>query len=160
MWEWHISTQQPARKQIQINDKRFPCLSPPSAPPSIGSLWSTNVTGTSFSVCWSNHAETKQTYLVVLRKGSEVIQTQKISDTTIEVSGLKPGLLYNVTVTPRACGNQGAPLYISVKTCKYIEHKYERQSTRELPIYVTAPVTFSTALPLFITVMQSYCCYG
>lgn len=119
MWEWHISTQQPARKQIQINDKRFPCLSPPSAPPSIGSLWSANVTGTSFSVCWSNHAETKQTYLVVLRKGSEVIQTQKISDTTIEVSGLKPGLLYNVTVTPRACGNQGAPLYISVKTCKY-----------------------------------------
>lgn len=86
------------------------------SPPSIGSLWSTNVTGTSFSVCWSNHAETKQTYLVVLRKGSEVIQTQKISDTTIEVSGLKPGLLYNVTVTPRACGNQGDPLHISVKT--------------------------------------------
>lgn len=94
-------------------------LSPPSAPPSIGSLRSANVTGTSFSVCWSNHAKTKQTYLVVLRKGSEVIQTQKISDTTIEVSGLKPGLLYNVTVTPRACRNRGAPLHISVKTCKY-----------------------------------------
>uniref|UniRef100_A0AAZ1Y676 Uromodulin-like 1 n=2 Tax=Oreochromis aureus TaxID=47969 RepID=A0AAZ1Y676_OREAU len=94
----------------------LPATTCSSAPPSISSLWSTNVTGTSFSVCWSNHAKTKQTYLVVLRKGSEVIQTQKISDTTIEVSGLKPGLLYNVTVTPCACGNQGAPLHISVKT--------------------------------------------
>lgn len=35
------------------------------------------------------------------------------------MSRLKPGLLYNVTVTPCACGNQGAPLHISVKTCKY-----------------------------------------
>ncbi|CAI5644425.1 unnamed protein product [Oreochromis niloticus] len=94
----------------------LPATTCSSAPPSISSLWSTNVTGTSFSVCWSNHAKTKQTYLVVLRKGSEVIQTQKISDTTIEVSRLKPGLLYNVTVTPCACGNQGAPLHISVKT--------------------------------------------
>ncbi|XP_035762876.1 uromodulin-like 1 [Neolamprologus brichardi] len=80
------------------------------------SLWTSSASHSQMNTAVESALPTKQTYLVVLRKGSEVIQTQKISDTTIEVSGLKPGLLYNVTVTPRACRKRGAPLHISVKT--------------------------------------------
>ncbi|XP_030603045.1 uromodulin-like 1 [Archocentrus centrarchus] len=86
------------------------------SPPSISSLWSANVTGTSFSVSWSGWSQINQTYVVVLSMSSEVIQIQETSDTMIEVSELNPGLLYKVAVTPCACGNQGVTLHIAVKT--------------------------------------------
>lgn len=59
-----------------------------------------------------------QTYSVAVRKGSEVIQFWETSHTMIEVTGLQPGVLYNVTVTPCACGSQGVALHISVRTGK------------------------------------------
>ncbi|XP_044079355.1 uromodulin-like 1 [Siniperca chuatsi] len=86
------------------------------SPPSITSLWSANVTGTSFCVYWSSQFQTNQTYHVVLSKGSEVIRFVGTSQTTIEVRGLQPGELYSVTVTPHACGSQGDATHISVKT--------------------------------------------
>uniref|UniRef100_A0A665W2Q2 Uromodulin-like 1 n=1 Tax=Echeneis naucrates TaxID=173247 RepID=A0A665W2Q2_ECHNA len=58
----------------------------------------------------------KQSYQVAVRKGSEDIQLWETSQTMMEVRGLQPGVLYNVTVTPCACGNQGDPLHITVKT--------------------------------------------
>ncbi|XP_074467490.1 uromodulin-like 1 isoform X2 [Sebastes fasciatus] len=81
------------------------------SPPSITSVWSANVTGTSFCVYWSSPFQTNQTYQVVVRNRSEVT-----SQTMMEVRELKPGVLYNVTVTPSSCGSQGAALHILVKT--------------------------------------------
>ncbi|KAI3373419.1 hypothetical protein L3Q82_022024 [Scortum barcoo] len=87
-----------------------------TAPPSITILRSVNVTGTSFSVYWSSQSQINQTYQVVLSKGSEVIHSWTLSQTTKDIPGLQPGVLYNVTVTPQACGGQGAALSIFVKT--------------------------------------------
>lgn len=88
------------------------------APPSIASLWSVNVTGTSFCVYWSGPFQKNQTYQVVVSKGSELIRFWVTSQTAMEVRGLQPGVLYSVTVTPHACGSQGVALRTSVKTGK------------------------------------------
>ncbi|XP_008285511.1 uromodulin-like 1 [Stegastes partitus] len=85
-------------------------------PPSISSLLAANVTGTSFSVCWTAQFQTNQTYKVVLSKGSEVILSREIWQTMTEVKELQPGILYDVSVTPCACGSEGVALRISVKT--------------------------------------------
>ncbi|XP_041656670.1 uromodulin-like 1 isoform X2 [Cheilinus undulatus] len=85
-------------------------------PPSITSLWSADVTGTSFSVHWSSQSQIYQTYQVVVKKGSEVIYFLGTSDTMMKVQGLQPGVLYSVTVTPCACGSQGGASTVSVKT--------------------------------------------
>ncbi|XP_040007128.1 uromodulin-like 1 [Xiphias gladius] len=86
------------------------------SPPSIATLTSSNVTGTSFCVYWSSLFPKNQTYQVVLSNGSEVIQFWDTSQTMIEVRELQPGVLYNVTVTPCACGSQGVAHHILVKT--------------------------------------------
>ncbi|XP_045896630.1 uromodulin-like 1 [Micropterus dolomieu] len=86
------------------------------SPPSITSLWSANVTGTSFCVHWSSQFQTNQTYQVVVSKGSEVIHFGVTSQTTMKVRRLHPGVLYDVTVTPHACGGQGVAVRVSVKT--------------------------------------------
>ncbi|XP_069578815.1 uromodulin-like 1 [Brachyistius frenatus] len=93
-----------------------PLLTTTCSPPSISSLQSTNVTGTSFSVYWSGHFQTNQTYQVFLSKGSEVNNSWDTNQTLIEVTGLLPGVIYSVTITPRACGSQGVALRVSVKT--------------------------------------------
>ncbi|XP_068187776.1 uromodulin-like 1 [Antennarius striatus] len=86
------------------------------SPPSITSLWSVNVTGTSFSVCWSSRVKTNQTYQVFVCKGTEVLHYWETNQTMVEVTGLQPGVLYNVTVTPIACGSQGNTHHASVRT--------------------------------------------
>ncbi|KAM6983468.1 uromodulin-like 1 [Tautogolabrus adspersus] len=86
------------------------------SPPSITSVWSAEVTGTSFSIYWSSQSQTNQTYQVVVSRGSDVVHFYGTSDTMMEVQGLQPGVLYNVTVTPCACGSQGGTFSISVKT--------------------------------------------
>ncbi|KAM6911522.1 uromodulin-like 1 [Lycodopsis pacificus] len=83
---------------------------------SITSVWSANVTGPSFRVHWSSRFQTNQTYQVVLRRRSKVIQSWMTSQTMVEVWDLQAGVLYNVTVTPCSCGSQGVSLGISVKT--------------------------------------------
>ncbi|GLD47178.1 uromodulin-like 1 [Lates japonicus] len=93
----------------------FP-LSTTCSPPSITTLASSNVTGTSFCAYWSSQSQTNQIYRVVVSKGSEVIRFLETSQTMMEVRDLMPGVLYNVTVTPCACGSEGSPLRISVKT--------------------------------------------
>ncbi|XP_059208336.1 uromodulin-like 1 [Centropristis striata] len=86
------------------------------SPPSITSIWSTNVTGTSFCVYWSAQFQTNQTYRVVLSKRSEVINSAVTSQTMMEMRDLQPGVLYNVTVTPHSCSSEGVSVHILVKT--------------------------------------------
>ncbi|XP_076606246.1 uromodulin-like 1 [Chaetodon auriga] len=86
------------------------------APPSITSLWSANVTGTSFCVYWSSQFQMNQTYQFVVSNWSEVIHSLETNETMMEVGRLKPGMLYNVTVTPLACGSQGTSLQMLVRT--------------------------------------------
>ncbi len=97
----------------------FPITHQPHlAPLSITTLWSANVTGTSFCIYWSGQFQTNQTYQVVVSKGSEVIHFWETSHTMMEVRELQPGILYNVTVTPCACGSQGSAHHIAVRTGK------------------------------------------
>ncbi|XP_029925012.1 uromodulin-like 1 [Myripristis murdjan] len=88
----------------------------PSPPPRLTSLQSANVTGTSFCAYWSSQFQRNMSYLVILSQGSELISLWETNQTMLEVLGLQPGILYNVTVTPCACGRQGDALHVSVKT--------------------------------------------
>ncbi|MEQ2182964.1 hypothetical protein GOODEAATRI_027749, partial [Goodea atripinnis] len=85
-------------------------------PPSISGLWSANVTGTSMSVHWSTQVQSIQTFQVTLSKTSEASELWETNMTMIELRGLQPGVLYNVTVTPCACGRQGSAVHMMVKT--------------------------------------------
>ncbi|XP_017286597.3 uromodulin-like 1 [Kryptolebias marmoratus] len=84
--------------------------------PAIRRLWSANVTGTSMSVCWSSQFQTNQTFQVTLTNVSGVSHIWETTETMVEVMGLQPGGLYNVTVTPWACGRQGFTLHMLVRT--------------------------------------------
>lgn len=59
-----------------------------------------------------------ETYCVAIRKGSEVVFFRETSQTMMEVMRLQPGVLYNVSVTLCACGSQGIPLLVLVRTGK------------------------------------------
>ncbi|CAF98552.1 unnamed protein product [Tetraodon nigroviridis] len=82
-------------------------------PAVISSLWSANVTGTSFCVYWSSRAQTSQVYRVVVEKGAETLHVWETPENTMAVPGLGPGVLYTVTVTPRGCGQ---PVHVAVRT--------------------------------------------
>ncbi|CAL8266829.1 unnamed protein product [Merluccius merluccius] len=87
------------------------------APPQLTQLSSSHITDTSFYLYWSSPSPSNQTsYLVVLRYGSEVISLWETNENTLNVTGLYPGVLYNVTVTPCACDAQGESLRVNVKT--------------------------------------------
>lgn len=70
------------------------------------------------SAHWSTHDQSSQTFQVTLSVTSEVIGLWETNTTMIEMKGLKPGVLYNVVVTPCACGRQGSALRMMVKTGK------------------------------------------
>lgn len=89
---------------------------PPPAPPRILRLWSANVTGSSFSVCWSSHSQPHHVYHLVLHRGPEVLRVWETHESMVAVLGLDPGVLYSVTVTPRGCGCEGSPVEIRVRT--------------------------------------------
>ncbi|KAK0132115.1 Uromodulin-like 1 [Merluccius polli] len=87
------------------------------APPQLTQLSSSHITDTSFYLYWSSPSPSNQTsYLVVLRYGSEAISHWETNENTLNVTGLYPGVLYNVTVTPCACDAQGESLRVNVKT--------------------------------------------
>ncbi|XP_016897504.1 uromodulin-like 1 isoform X2 [Cynoglossus semilaevis] len=94
----------------------IPPLTTVCSPPSITSLMSCNITGISFSVYWSSQSRSNQTYEVILSKGSEVIDSWVIDQTIKTLLGLNPGVVYSVTVIPRACERQGAASQILVRT--------------------------------------------
>ncbi|XP_056265316.1 uromodulin-like 1 [Pseudoliparis swirei] len=102
---------------LSINSTGEPPLQTTScSPPNITNAWSANVTGTSFSVYWSSRCQTVQTYQVVLRRRSEVVQSWMTNQTWVEVKDLQPGVLYNISVTPCSCTSQGVPFGVSIKT--------------------------------------------
>lgn len=55
-------------------------------------------------------------YRVVVVKGPDVLHVWDTPESMIAVLGLDPGLLYTVAVTPCACGRQGHPVYVPVRT--------------------------------------------
>ncbi|XP_041864458.1 uromodulin-like 1 [Melanotaenia boesemani] len=85
-------------------------------PPVISSLWSANITGTSISVFWSSRFQTNQTFTVTVSKASELVYLWETRQTMMEMNGLQPGELYNVTVTACTCGRQKLTLHMLVKT--------------------------------------------
>ncbi|XP_069366337.1 uromodulin-like 1 [Paralichthys olivaceus] len=98
------------------SSEELPLSTTTCSPPSITTLTLFNVTGTSLCVYWSSQFRTNQTYRVVLRKGSEVIHSLETHQTMVDVRELQPGVLYNVTVTPSACGSEGVTTHVLVKT--------------------------------------------
>ncbi|XP_032433097.1 uromodulin-like 1 [Xiphophorus hellerii] len=104
----------PATSMSQAAASALPAA--PCRPPRISGLWSANVTGTSMSVQWSTQVQSNQTFWITLSKTSEVTERWETNRTMIELNGLQPGVLYNVTVTPCACGGQGSALHMMVKT--------------------------------------------
>ncbi|TKS83795.1 Uromodulin-like 1 [Collichthys lucidus] len=86
------------------------------SPPNIITLRSANVTGTSFCIYWLTDIQMNQTYLVVVSNVTSVVTSSETNQTMLEVTGLQPGVLHNVTVTPCACGRQGTGRQISVRT--------------------------------------------
>ncbi|XP_038154847.1 uromodulin-like 1 isoform X1 [Cyprinodon tularosa] len=103
-----------------VNSMSSAAASPPPAPtcrpPRIRGLCSANVTGTSVSVCWSTTVQINLTFQITLSKSSEVSEMWETSMMMIEIRGLQPGVLYNVTVTPCACGRRGSSVHIMIKT--------------------------------------------
>ncbi|XP_067113799.1 uromodulin-like 1 [Osmerus mordax] len=84
--------------------------------PLLTNLQSSNVTGFSFCVSWTSQSQSGQTFRVELIQGSEVKNSSTTNQTMWQVTGLQPRVLYNVTVTPSACGGQGHSLQIHVRT--------------------------------------------
>ncbi|XP_046876897.1 uromodulin-like 1 [Hypomesus transpacificus] len=89
---------------------------PPCSLPPLTNLQSSNVTGSSFCVSWTSQSQSGQTFRVDLIQGSEVKNSSTTNQTMWQVTGLQPGVLYNVTVTPSACRGQGHSLQILVRT--------------------------------------------
>lgn len=103
----------------------FSTFPQPPAPPQLTQLFSSNITGTSFCLYWSSRSPSNQTrYLVDIRNGSDVISHQNTSDNTLHVTGLDPGVLYSVIVTPCACDTQGESLQVNVKTGMIVNVNY------------------------------------
>ncbi|KAK6317151.1 hypothetical protein J4Q44_G00125510 [Coregonus suidteri] len=92
-------------------------LSPSTCHPTpTTNLQASNINGFSFCLSWTGQSQSGLSFLVVLREGSEVKGRWETELSVLEVTGLQPGVLYNVTVTPCACGSQGASLLLLVKT--------------------------------------------
>ncbi|XP_070411755.1 uromodulin-like 1 [Nothobranchius furzeri] len=92
------------------------CWGQNQVPSSTRNLLSANVTGTSISVHWSSQFKEDQTFQVTLSKASEVVHSTKTSRSPVEIRGLQPGVLYSVSITPCACGQEGVPLQTLVRT--------------------------------------------
>ena len=91
------------------------------APPQLTQLSLSCITGTSFCLYWSGPTQRNQTsYLVDVREGSEIISHLETNETKVNMTGLDPGVLYSVTVTPCACDAQGESHQLNVKTGKSI----------------------------------------
>ncbi|KAM4545907.1 uromodulin-like 1 [Odontesthes bonariensis] len=132
-----------------------PCLLHPShtlpAPPSIISLWSANITGTSICVFWSSQFHTNQTFRVTLSRGAVYINSSETSQMMIEIIGLQSGVLYNVTVTPCICGGEGVTHHMLVRT----DAQTLDATTRLTNIQFTAELS-NTSSPAYRNLTESF----
>ncbi|KAF4108061.1 hypothetical protein G5714_010820 [Onychostoma macrolepis] len=90
--------------------------SPPDYTPEIISILSYNVTASSFHVAWTTNIQTGVTFYLVLLNGSNEIQKWQVMSYNWTFTDLSPVVLHTVRVTPVACGNQGNPIEIKVRT--------------------------------------------
>ncbi|XP_058646209.1 uromodulin-like 1 [Onychostoma macrolepis] len=84
--------------------------------PEIISILSYNVTASSFHVAWTTNIQTGVTFYLVLLNGSNEIQKWQVMSYNWTFTDLSPVVLHTVRVTPVACGNQGNPIEIKVRT--------------------------------------------
>ncbi|XP_026128824.1 uromodulin-like 1 [Carassius auratus] len=84
--------------------------------PEIISILSYNVTASSFHVAWTTNNQTGVTFHLVLLNGSNEIQNWHVESYNWTFTDLSPVVLHTVHVTPVACGKQGNPAEIKVRT--------------------------------------------
>uniref|UniRef100_A0A3B3ZGI6 Uromodulin-like 1 n=1 Tax=Periophthalmus magnuspinnatus TaxID=409849 RepID=A0A3B3ZGI6_9GOBI len=99
--------------------------------PSITNMRVANVTSTSFCVYWSSQFPGNESYTIVISKGSKVIYFNDTSETMLEMRGLQAGALYDVIVTPHACGRHGNNIQILDATARLtnVEYTSDLQNT-------------------------------
>ncbi|XP_052422908.1 uromodulin-like 1 [Carassius gibelio] len=90
--------------------------SSPDSTPEIISILSYNVTASSFHVAWTTNNQTGVTFHLVLLNGSNEIQNWHVESYNWTFTDLSPVVLHTVHVTPVACGKQGNPAEIKVRT--------------------------------------------
>uniref|UniRef100_A0A8C8IAF4 Uromodulin-like 1 n=2 Tax=Oncorhynchus tshawytscha TaxID=74940 RepID=A0A8C8IAF4_ONCTS len=118
-------------------------LSPSTCHPTpTTNLQASNVTGFSFCLSWTGQSQSGLSFLVVLKEGSEVKGRWETKLSVWEVTGLQPGVLYNVTVTPCACGSHWASLLVLVKTAA----QTLRATVRLTNVQFTDALLYSTSL--------------
>uniref|UniRef100_UPI003D9EAECB uromodulin-like 1 isoform 1 precursor n=1 Tax=Danio rerio TaxID=7955 RepID=UPI003D9EAECB len=98
-----------------------PTSSPPSSTcdgvPEITRILSYDVTASSFHVEWITKTQTGVTFLLLLQKnGTAVHAWNDVTSFNWTFTDLNPAALYTVRVTPSACGIQGNPVEIKVRT--------------------------------------------
>ncbi|XP_034148972.1 uromodulin-like 1 isoform X2 [Esox lucius] len=117
---WHTLSQQTnATSQTGIGPAEEDMgLSSPSEchPTLITNLQVSNITGSSFCLSWTAQSQSGLSFLVTLMEGSEFRGAWETELSVWVVTGLQPGGLYNVTVTPTACGRQATSLHLLAKT--------------------------------------------
>ncbi|XP_016133722.1 uromodulin-like 1 [Sinocyclocheilus grahami] len=84
--------------------------------PEIISILSYNVTASSFHVAWTTNIQIGVTFHLVLLNGSNKIQNWNVKSYNWTFTDLSPVVLHTVRVTPVACGKQGNPIEIKVRT--------------------------------------------
>uniref|UniRef100_A0A8C1GRV3 Uromodulin-like 1 n=1 Tax=Cyprinus carpio TaxID=7962 RepID=A0A8C1GRV3_CYPCA len=84
--------------------------------PEIISILSYNVTASSFHVAWTTNIQTEVIFHLVLLNGSNEIQNCTVKSYNWTFIDLSPVVLHTVRVTPVACGKQGNPIEIKVRT--------------------------------------------
>ncbi|XP_043105776.1 uromodulin-like 1 [Puntigrus tetrazona] len=90
--------------------------SPPDYTPVIISILSYNVTASSFHVAWTTDIQTGVTFDLILLNGSKEIQNFVVKSYNLTFTDLSPAVLHTLRVTPVACGKQGNPTEIKVRT--------------------------------------------
>ncbi|XP_051972779.1 uromodulin-like 1 [Xyrauchen texanus] len=84
--------------------------------PKITSLFSHNITESSFYVAWTTDNQTGVTFHLVLLHKTTVLNYSHTTNYYWTITNLNPGVLYTVHVTPFACDNQGNNSEVKVRT--------------------------------------------
>lgn len=77
-----------------------------------------NVTGSSFYVTWAVNSTASHTFRVEVLEMSALVRATQTGYPALGVTGLEPGVLYSVWITPLACGAEGVPVRQHVRTGK------------------------------------------
>ncbi|XP_048874369.1 uromodulin-like 1 [Brienomyrus brachyistius] len=85
-------------------------------PAAITNVMLVNVTGSSFYVTWAVNSTASHTFRVEVLEMSVLVSMTQTGYPAWGVTGLEPGVLYSVWITPLACGAQGVPVRQHVRT--------------------------------------------